>query len=80
VQGLLGLAVLRVPRAAGEAWARSSFRLSPVALACVGWGLVIISALFFGLAALQAPGNLALFAAVSLAGLAVHAWRGRHQP
>ncbi|MFN8581337.1 MAG: APC family permease [Gemmatimonadaceae bacterium] len=75
VQGVLGVAALRLPVRAPAAWQASSFQLSPAGLRLAGGGLVVISALFFGLATLQQPVSLAVFAGVVITGLGLSAAR-----
>lgn len=72
VQGVLGMAAVRVPSRAPEAWRTSMFQLSPAALRVAGWGLVLISAMFFVLAALQQPVSLIVFAAVVAGGFTIY--------
>ena len=74
VQGILGIAALRVPARAARAWQQSEFRLSSGWLAFFGWGLVVLSALFFALAMAQRPASGVSFAAVVVVGGIVFRW------
>ncbi|MFN8575083.1 MAG: APC family permease [Gemmatimonadaceae bacterium] len=69
VQGVLGVAALRLPARAPDAWRASSFQLGPTKLMLAGGGLIVISALFFVLAALQQPVSLMVFAVIVVAGV-----------
>ena len=68
IQGALGLVVLRIPSRASDAWARSAFRPSGRAMAITGWGLVLVSGLFFVVGAMQSRSNLAWFLVLLVGG------------
>ncbi len=71
VQGVLGLTVVRIPHRVAAAWARSAFRPAPGVLAFFGWGLVVVSGLFFVIGASQSMANLGWFGGLALAGAAI---------
>jgi APA family basic amino acid/polyamine antiporter len=71
IQGALGLVVLRIPSRAAAAWSGSAFRPSGGAMAMIGWGLVVVSGLFFLVGATQSTGNLAWFAGLLASGMVV---------
>ena len=78
VQAVLGLSALRAPVAAPAAWATSQFRPGPGTLRFFGWGLVVVSTLFFVLGASQSALNAVLFVAVLVSGELVYRLQARH--
>lgn len=72
VQAMLGIAALRLPTRAPDAWGQSSFRPSAGVLAFFGWGLVVISLAFLVLAVAQSPKSVLSFVGVLAAGLVVY--------
>lgn len=69
IQGVLGLTAMRIPARVPDAWSRSEFRPGPRLLNVIGWGLVVVSLLFFIAGASQDLGNLSWFAGLLVVGL-----------
>ena len=80
VQAVLGVAVLKIPTRARDAWEQSAFRPAPRVLQFFGWGLIIVSVAFFIMATLQSPASLVPLAVVVGAGLLVHRISGTTLP
>ena len=80
VQAVLGVAVLKIPTRARDAWEQSAFRPSPRVLQFFGWGLIIVSVAFFIMATLQSPASLVPLAVVVAAGLLIHRISGTTLP
>ena len=80
VQAVLGVAVLKIPTRAGDAWEQSAFHPSPRVLQFFGWGLIIVSVAFFIMATLQSPASLVPLAVVVAAGLLIHRISGTTLP
>jgi basic amino acid/polyamine antiporter, APA family len=71
IQGALGVVVLRIPTRTPAAWARSAFRPSVRSMRIIGWGLVLVSLLFFVVGAAQSVRNLVWFAGLLALGAVV---------
>jgi APA family basic amino acid/polyamine antiporter len=75
LQAGLGVAALLIPRKLPDLYRDAGFRLGPVALPFVAWGLILISVAFLVRAVMDDPGVVLIAAAYLLVGMVYYAFR-----